>query len=488
MPTGAIAAFGILSCAAYIPRWRLSGETIAAATGWARGMGNPPKGQRSFANWDEDSITMAVEAGSRAVKRIAPDQRPGSVDSLLLASTTLPFADRSNAGLVLEALNLDAESSPSDLTGSRRAATSALLSLFHRGGGMHLLCASDCVDTQPGSEAEGGTGHGAAALLLGRGKPVATLRASSSVHEDFVDQYRMFGQRFDYRLEPRWVRDAGLLQILESQVSRVLEAAGAEAKDIDWLLGADPGLNRAVATACGLGRARTADELFERIGSCGAAQPLVLLTLALEQAEAGENILLIGSGQGFDVLLLEVQGKPERDRATLSDCLQDTRIEDNYTRYLGIRQLLQMDAGIRSERDNRTAMSAFYRRHRDLTGFNGGLCSNCGKLQFPRSRYCVHCQARGSQVATPMAELDGEINSFTEDWLAYAARPPLMFGNVHFPRGANVMMEFSDFLPGELKTGQKVKMSFRIKDFDPRRNFRRYFWKPTPMPGSSADG
>ena len=59
-------------------------------------------------------------------------------------------------------------------------------------------------------------------------------------------------------------------------------------------------------------------------------------------------------------------------------------------------------------------------------------------------------------------------------------RPPLVFGNVGFGDGANVMMEFTDVSPGQLEVGLPVEMRFRIKDFDDRRGFRRYFWKPTP--------
>ena len=82
-----------------------------------------------------------------------------------------------------------------------------------------------------------------------------------------------------------------------------------------------------------------------------------------------------------------------------------------------------------------------------------------------------------------MADLPGEVNSFTEDWLAWTPRPPLIFGNVHFPDGANVMLEFTDFEAGELTAGAPVRMAFRIKDFDDRRGFRRYFWKPAPVDG-----
>ena len=66
------------------------------------------------------------------------------------------------------------------------------------------------------------------------------------------------------------------------------------------------------------------------------------------------------------------------------------------------------------------------------------------------------------------------------DWLAFTPSPPLVFGNVGFVDGANVMMEFTDVSAGQLAVGTPVELRFRIKDFDDRRRFRRYFWKPTP--------
>jgi len=42
-------------------------------------------------------------------------------------------------------------------------------------------------------------------------------------------------------------------------------------------------------------------------------------------------------------------------------------------------------------------------------------------------------------------------------------------------------MEFTDCEPGTLAIGMPVEMRFRIKDVDARRNFTRYFWKPTPV-------
>lgn len=491
---------GILSCAAYVPRWRLSRTTIAAASGWANGMAKAQAGERSFGNWDEDSITMAVEAARLARDELAELGDATSITQLSLASTSMPFADRSNAGLMSEALNLGPEIAVQDLTGSRKSAVSELIQLQYAAkGGRQLLCASDCVDTLPASEAELSTGHGAAALVYGPGPILASILGSRSLQQDLVDQYRMNEQRSSYQLEGRWSRDAGVRPQFREVCNSLLGQAQVSPNQINWLLApVDAALNRSLLKDCKLQQARTADVLMQSIGHCGAAHPIIMLAWALEQAKPGDYILLAGLGQGCELVLLQVQARAglKRDKHNkagpnktgMQQQLAAARTEENYTRYLGLRRMLSMDTGIRSERDNRTSQSAYFRRHEDINGFNGGLCSACGKLQFPRYPVCVHCQSQDSQSLYPMADLPGKVNSYTQDWLAYSPRPPLMFGNVHFPDGANVMMEFSDFLPGELQAGMPVRMAYRIKDFDHRRNFRRYFWKPTPMLEDGQNG
>ncbi len=53
---------GIVSYGAYIPRYRMSRKTITAAMGWYASAGVP--GEKAVANYDEDSVTMAVAAGT----------------------------------------------------------------------------------------------------------------------------------------------------------------------------------------------------------------------------------------------------------------------------------------------------------------------------------------------------------------------------------------------------------------------------------------
>ena len=115
--------FGIVAAGAYIPRLRLQRKAIVDTNRWfAPGLTSLGKGERAICNWDEDAITMAVEAARDATigrERVA-------LKTLYFASTTFPFLDRLNAGVVAEALAMDEDLNALDVASSQRCATSAL--------------------------------------------------------------------------------------------------------------------------------------------------------------------------------------------------------------------------------------------------------------------------------------------------------------------------------------------------------------------------
>ncbi len=476
-------SFGILAVGSYLPRARLPKSVAADANRWFAPSLRARAGERrSFCGWDEDALTMAVEAGRICLDGVELSR----VAAVELASTSMPFADRSNAGVVREALDIGEHASVSDTGGSLRAASTALDRLLSsEPSGDTLLLASDCVDARPASSQEMSFGHGAAGVLVGEGDVLAKPIGSARLHQDFVDHYRAAGERFEYALEPRWTRDAGYRQQVVETVESALSSGGLNTGDINRIaISAPGGMARSVAKILGklLDRAEYSSELESDVGFCGAAHPLVALVEALESASKGDVVALVSLGQGVDVLALEVTRPPTTK--SLQDALANAVNEDNYTRYLALRGLLPLETGIRAERDNRTAQSAFWRKHEAITAFKGGQCTKCGTLQFPATKICVSCGAEGTQEPRRLADMQGRVRSFTEDWLAYTPKPPLVFGNVGFADGANVLMEFTDVEPGQLEVGMPVSMAFRIKDIDDRRSFRRYFWKPVP---ESAD-
>ena len=105
---------GISSIAGYLPRLRLSKKTVEQANSWiAPNLMGKGKGTRSMANWDEDSVTMSVEAIRRILGK---DDDRSHVDSLFFASTTMPFVDRLNSGIIRAALTLEEETECIDIS------------------------------------------------------------------------------------------------------------------------------------------------------------------------------------------------------------------------------------------------------------------------------------------------------------------------------------------------------------------------------------
>ena len=117
---------GLLATTRYVPRLRLNRSEMLAQHRWmAPGLKGLAKGQRAIANWDEDAATMAVEA-ARTLQSALPSALPVAVAELTLASTTLPFAERLNAGIVAAAIGLADNAALRDVSSSARAALAEL--------------------------------------------------------------------------------------------------------------------------------------------------------------------------------------------------------------------------------------------------------------------------------------------------------------------------------------------------------------------------
>ncbi len=239
-----------------------------------------------------------------------------------------------------------------------------------------------------------------------------------------------------------------------------------------------------VAEKCGIATSSVVDNLHDRCGDTGAPQALIMLINTLQNASPGQTILVLGFGQGCDAILFETTEEVVRGgRFRSVQAELDKGLSDNsYTRFISYNGAIDMDWGIRAERDTRTAISAFYRNRRTFTGFVGGKCSACGTVQFPLTHLCVNpdCNKPDTQVEESFRNKVGVVKSYTEDWLGHSVSPPFVYGSVRFDGGAALMMEFTDFGQGELRAGTPVAMSFRIKDKDTLRDFRRYFWKAVP--------
>lgn len=473
---------GVLGSTRYLPRLRLERSAVLAQHQWmAPGLRGLAKGRRSMAGWDEDSVTMAVEAGRQLLQALPGCEPAGAT----LASTTLPFADRLNAAIVAAALGLPGAALTRDVTSSPRAALAELAAALRLPSpGTHLLLAAERRIARPASAQEMIIGDGAAGVVVGHGAVLATHVASVTRHADFVDHFREAGHDHDYGWEERWVRDEGYLKLAVDALRQCLAAGGVTTADVAHFVMPAPlaKVNEAVARKLGIALAAVVATGHESGGDLGTAQPLALLDVALRTAAPGALILVAAFGGGCDALLLR-----RSERPCPGGVPDEGRPETSYLKYLSFTGQIALEWGMRSEMDNKTALTAAWREQGRMARFEGGRCSACGTVQFPRTGLCVNpaCRAQGTQAVVSLADAPARVLSHTSDFLAYTPHPPFQFGHVDFEGGGRVLMEFADADVGELAVGLPLRMVYRVKEFDRQRGFRRYFWKATPRRGGN---
>lgn len=476
--------FGITSYGAYIPRLRLDRGAIAAAHKWmAPTLRGLAKGSRAFCNWDEDTVTMGVEAARDALQgRAMP-----AVEAIAFASTRPPYADLQASAIMAGPLRLPGDLRSIDSGLTQRAGTSGLLAAL-KSGDPTLFVASDAPKARPASQQEMTFGAGAAAFVLGSENVAVRLVGSGSSIANFVDHFRDAGEEFDYHWEERWVRDEGYARLIPAAVDKALASAGLAMRDIrhfamaSMLRGAAGPIVKKLKF-----EGNVVSDLADGCGYAGAAHAPLMLAAALETAKPGDRILLLAFGQGADALIFEVTdaiagARPPRG---VSGSLVDGLVTDAYLRMLSFADGIDLEWGMRAEKSAKTALTEQYRSRGQMDAFMAGKCGDCGTIQFPQLQYCARCHAPAERFSdVSLRDEPAKVMTQTADWLSYYPSPPLYVGFVQFENGARLQMEIVDVGPEGLDIGTPLDMVFRVKERDRQRGYSRYFWKAVPVSGA----
>lgn len=472
---------GIRSFGAYVPIRRMARAEIAKAHAWALpGLRSLARGEKAFCSWDEDVITLAVESARDCLK----GQNIQNVASVNLCSTSAPFATVQNAALVASALGSSRQVSVNDYSASTRAALNALSRTCESRLPGQLLVASEKRRAKPGSAQEMLLGDASASLLLDTGDDLlATWLGSQSLSVPFIDQFRTSQAEYDYGWEERWVRDEGIGKLVPEAVNQLLQSLGKSVDDVAHF-GVSGGVQKAdvfAARKLGIAADAVLPDLRDRVGDAGTAQPLLLLIEALERATPGDLIVIAAFAQGCEVVAFEMQQAPaDTGRQGLAGSLARRHEETAYLKMLSFAGELELDWGMRSETDQKTALTQQYRVADQTYAFTGGHCRECDTIQFPRLPNCVNCGAFESQDAKSLVDEPAKIHTCTADWLFYTPAPPLYMGLVQFDNGARLLMEIVDVGAEGVDVSTPLEMIFRIKERDRARGYQRYFWKARP--------
>ncbi len=468
---------GIKSFGVYIPFYRLSREEIS--TFWG---GLPLPGERAVASYDEDAVTMAVEACRDCLKGFGPQE----IDELYLASTTFPYGEKQSAALVAAALDLGREVLTIDLAGSLRSGTGgarlAAGAIQGKRARNVLVCASDLRLGLPNGPKELELGDGAAALLLSDSGVVATIDQMYSCSNEIYDVYRPAEERCLRSWEDRFVREKGYVETVAEAVAAALKKFKMTARDFSRAVFSAPNSGYLSTVAKMLGfdlKTQVQDSLCNAVGASGTAQPLLLLAAALEEAGPGEKILWVSYGDGCDVIALTVTNEISRARGrnTVKRLLA-SKGKLSYQKYLRWRGFLPAEPPARPRQEPVSAV-ALWRDRKCGMALYGVKCRRCGTVQYPVQRICMECRSKDDFEYYLFADKQGKITTFSHDSLAVSPDPPSTVAVVDFEGGGRIMMDVTDRDPAEVTIGMPVEMTFR--KFREIEGISVYWWKCRPV-------
>ena len=477
---------GITSYGAYIPFYRINRMTIYGALGWLNPASLLP-GEKAVANYDEDSLTMAVAAAMDCLGGIEREK----VDGLFFATTTAPYLERQNSGIIATVLDLRPDIRTSDFTTSTKSGTGALLSAYDAvmsgSADNVLVSAADSRLGKPAGYLEEVYGDGAAAFLLGRSEVIAAVEGTHSISYDFVDHWRAEEDRYNRTWEDRWIRDEGYGRFISEVISGLLRKYQLAPTDFAKVVypcqyvraHADIGKN------LGFAPNQIQDHMFTSIGHTGTAYPLMMLVAALEDAEPGDRILVASYGNGGDALVLRVTEEIHRtrERRGIKKHLASKEDLGSYEKYATFRNMLGIDTGGRGEEIASTQLSTLWRDRKMVLALCGSKCRRCGTPQYPPQHICANpkCGAVNEMDDYRFADRRGVLFTYTGDLLAFSPSPPAIYGFVDFEGGGRWFFDLIDCDLESLSVGMTVELSFRRKYHDAARGMHGYFWKAVPV-------
>jgi 3-hydroxy-3-methylglutaryl CoA synthase len=464
------APLGLLDVGGYVPRYRLSARTLAQV--WGGG----GSGERAVANYDEDALTMACEAALAALG----DRDRASVGACLLASTSAPYAEKSNATVLATVADLRSEVLTADVGGALRAGTTALRlaldSVRAASTAQALVVAADMRAAAPGGELEPVLGDGAAAALVGEGDVIAAFAGAFAVSHEFTDVWRPQGERYVQMLpDMTFIRSHGLDRHLAEAVDGVLAASGRKRDDVAKLVlyAPDARTHAALARVLRLERALPREPVIARAGNTGCASALLGLAAALEEARPREQILVVSYGNGAEALLFEATDALAgwRPRRPVAAQLGAGVPLAHYGKYLAFRRHVETET-IRAF----TSVPTMVREERQNFRLYGQKCAACGAVSYPRRHLCWQCSS--DRLTEHRISRRGRVFTFTKDHLVPNPDPPTVMVSADLDGGGRFYAQLTDVDPETVTFEMPVELTFRrIHEGD---DIVSYFWKFRP--------
>jgi 3-hydroxy-3-methylglutaryl CoA synthase len=477
---------GIAAWGTYLPYWRLQRSAIAGVLGSGGG-----RGTRAVASHDEDTTTLGVEAGRRA---LAVGPGTAAVQDLFLSTPEPAYLDKTSATTVHAALGLGRACGAYDFAGSSRSAVGTLLQAVAAaaGGRTTLAVLSDLRTGLAGSAEERESGDGAAAFVCAPDGAVAELVGRGAASDEFLDRWRVPGEADSHVWEERFGEEL-YVPLAREAFAAALKDAGLVEGDVDHAVvsGLHVRAVKAVTKGLGVRDDAVAPDLTGSLGNLGAAQAAVALCDVLERARPGQVIAVLSLADGADALILRTtdalataqEARAEAGVSPVAEQVAAGRDDLSYATFLTWRGQMRREPPRRPDPE-RPGAPTVHRSEQWKYAFAASRCLVCGFRHMPPTRACLSCHTIDQMQSERLADVPGTVATFTIDHLAFSLSPPVVGVIVDFDGGGRYRCEMTDVVASELSIGDRVTMTFRR--VWTAQGVHNYFWKARPAVGRAA--
>ncbi|MFX0081122.1 MAG: OB-fold domain-containing protein [Candidatus Hodarchaeota archaeon] len=475
---------GIKSYGAYLPKYLMPRELIAKAWDFPS-----VPGTKAVASIDEDSITMAVEAGLDCLSGIDPK----SIDGLFFATTTQVYTEKDSASFIATVLDLREDIITTDFTDSLKAGTTALARAIdtikaNKDISTILVIAADTREAEPATMSEFGFADGAAALLVKEGEDLPlVIDDYYSISANVTGPWKRtkedsFIRTFEAKMDNQFYTQS-IIRVM----SEIMKRNNLNPEDIDVAAYYynNPRTHGRISKMMKFSQGVAQNGLFFQIGDLGTPMPFMLLISAMKRPKEDAKVILAGFGDGADAILMHIQDRKglrelTKNHMGLSGHQKTMKTLENYTVYIENKKLLTKDRYVR-----KSSAVTMWRETPTVYKMYGNKCKNCGTVQYPSTfRSCIVCRADDQMELVKLA-LKGKIFTYTLDHLvggSYMATP-IPRCVIDLDGGGRILVNMTEIENPEenVKIGMEVELTFR-KEHEGA-DFKNYYWKCRPLRG-----
>src|SRR3989344_9663732 len=337
---------GIVAYGTYVPKYRLKLSEIARM--WGKDSVEIETGlrlsEKAVPGFDEDAVTMGIEAGRRAVAMAVI--KSADLQSVYFGSESHPYAVNPSSTILGEYLGIGNNYFAADLEFACKAATAGMqvtLGLLNSNEISYgLVIGSDTAQGKPHDALEYTAASAACAYILGNKKSeiIAEVLEMSSFSSDTPDFWRREGARYPSHFGRFTGQPAYFNHVLNAGKS-LLKKSKLKPSDFSYCVFHMPNgkFPRAVAKKLGFTSLQLASSLtVDKIGNPYSASSLMGLASILDVAKPSEKIFFVsyGSGAGSDGFIFETtENLSQKRKKNISVLKQmEDKIYISYSSYL----------------------------------------------------------------------------------------------------------------------------------------------------------